>query len=247
VSKRVVYWSVLLAPEMNWLAVHSLLKVAIFAGARGFVPLFVPVTRVERARNRLASLFLAQPGGPDDLLVMLDADHQHPEDVVVRLARHDVNVVGALAFQRTPPYRPCVHLKKPDGGYVFPADCSPENGLVECAFVGMGAIAIKRWVFQQLQAKGFAFPWFRHAYPVNPPDRPRMEGNIPPGEEPVSSGEDVYFGRLCELAGIPHYCDFSLVTPHIAEFTVDTETWAGWQKHLEQSGRSPSGVGGVEV
>src|ERR1041385_6833332 len=37
---------------------------------------------------------------PDDTLIMMDADHILPEDIVVKLAAHKEGVVGALATAR---------------------------------------------------------------------------------------------------------------------------------------------------
>ncbi len=74
--------------------------------------------------------------------------------------------------------------------------------------VGGGAIAIQRWVFERLMEKGFAWPYFRLVY---------LEGSV---DQP---GVDMYFGAICEEAGIPHYVDCDLVTPHLRMVEIDRE------------------------
>lgn len=213
---RTIYWSLLYAPEMAWRAVHAMLAVAQHCRARGYTQLSIPQYRTDRARNRLVKAFLATKGGPGDTLVMLDADHLHPEDIVQRLAQHDQPVVSALAFQREPPYRPCAHYKTTDGKYVYPEDCSATKSLVPVAFTGFGAVAIQRQVFTKLDAAGFVWPYFRYVTV--------LEGDL------VSMGEDVYFCRTCEKAGIPMFCDYSIETPHLGQMAVDRGVWEAWQR-----------------
>lgn len=213
-KQRTVYWSVLYAPEMNWRAVHACLEVAQHCRARGYTHLPIHQYRTDRARNRLARAFYDAAKNDHDTLVMLDADHIHPADIVQRLVQHDQPIVSALAFQREPPYRPCAHYKTTEGKYVYPEDCSPDKGLVPVAFSGFGAVAIQRWVFKKLTDAGAVWPWFRYVSV--------LEGDL------VSTGEDVYFARTCERANIPMFCDFGLVTPHLGEMPVDTAMWQAW-------------------
>ena len=70
----------------------------------------------------------------------------------------------------------------------------------QCVVVGAGAIAIKRWVFAELEKKGEKFPFWRLEY---------KEG------EPRSSGEDLYFAELCHKHGIKHHCDTAVMIPHM--------------------------------
>ena len=80
-------------------------------------------------------------------LLMCDSDMAPPADVVARLLGHHVGIVGALCFQRKPPYTPCVGM---------PRDWLPLDGqLHECLAVGTGCLLVRRAVVEQL-----ADPWF---------------------------------------------------------------------------------------
>ena len=76
------------------------------------------------------------------------------------------------------------------------------EGIVEVAMVGTGAVAIQRQVFEQLDEAGYPWPYFRYIYKAG---------------SDVLPSEDIYFGECCEAAGIPHYLDSTVETPHLTE------------------------------
>lgn len=167
--------------------------------------------RTDIARNTYCAQFLKIAKNPKDTLIMLDADHRHPDDTLERLLAHDVGVVGALAFRRGAPFFPCVFAKNPDGpGYALPTHWEP--GLAECAIVGTGAIAIQKWVLDKLLAAGYGPRFFKYTYDV----------------PTVDSSEDIYFGQNCERLGIPHYCDMSLESPHLTVSDITSRDWFNW-------------------
>jgi len=85
--------------------------------------------------------------------------------------------------------------------------------------VGSAAIAIKRWVFDRLADQGYEWPHFRYSYPGGRLNRP---------------GEEIYFARTCEEAGIHHYCDATFETPHWTMQAVGKATWDSYRrKHPE--------------
>lgn len=190
----------------------SLLDVAMQSGRDGFTRLRWPYSRTDIARNGLVEMFLAESQEDDDVLVMLDDDHLFPPDVVRRLVRHNVPVVGALAFRRGVPYFPCMFVRV-EGGYGVVGQWDP--GLHEVAMVGTGAIAIRRHVFTQLDDAGFPWPYFRYQYPAG--DR-------------VLPSEDIYFSQTCEKAGVQIYCDTTFCIPHLTSATVDEQSWQQWQE-----------------
>lgn len=207
VNKR-VFWAVLMERSIQNEAVESLLRIAGSAAMLGYARIALPYTRTDDARNTIARAFMDQSSHPDDTLVMLDADHDHPDTIVERLAGHNLPVVGALAFTRLPPHRPCVAIRH-NGQMAYPVEWEPYNGPVRVAIVGSGAIAIQRCVFDELTACGYRWPWFRLIYDE---------------DETTQEGEEVYFGRICEKADIPVYCDMGMVTPHLGVQRVDEST-----------------------
>ena len=225
-AERRVLWTMLMERNISAQAVTAALRIAGRCGRRGYAFLALPYTRTDDARNTacLALARMMERGGSDrDTLVMLDCDHVHPVDVVERLVAHDVGVVGALYFRRSHPHDAMAFFRGEDGELHTPMEWDADAGLTPCAMVGTAAIAIQAWVFKRLIAAGYRWPWFRYCY--------AEDGIIQPTE-------DIYFGRICELAGIPHHVDFSLMTPHLTTSVVDTSVF---ERYRGESG-APVGV-----
>jgi len=206
-----VYWAMLLERTVSDTAVQSALDVAADAGRNGYLRLQIPYCRTDLARNTLAKGFQAQSTDPRDTLVMLDNDHIHPHDVIERLVAHDKPVVGGLAFRRGEPYFPCAFMRSSSGRLGNLLDYP--KGLMQVALTGTGAIAIQRHVFDELDEAGYAWPYFRYLYHAG---------------DPVLPSEDMYFGQCCESAGIEHWLDTTLVSPHLTTSQVDEESWRLW-------------------
>lgn len=191
-------------------AVNALLQVAAHCGKHGYDQILWPCQRVDVARNNIVRMFLQHSTNDDDTLVMLDADHVHPADIVERLVAHNVGVVGALAFTRGAPFKPCFFIYA-EGALRTPMEWDRNAGLLPCAVVGTGAIAIQRWAFKKIdelvpETNGF---YFQCTYPDSI--------DIP------TPSEDMWFGSTCFHIGIPHHVDTTLVTPHLMVAAVDQE------------------------
>jgi hypothetical protein len=146
---------------------------------------------------------------------MLDGDHVHPHDIVVRLSGHspDLGVVGALYFRRGEPYDPLFFRRQPNGKLRNPAEW--DAGMIyEADAVGTGAVAIRRWVLEQLTEAGYGYPFFQYAYP---------------NDSGFSMTEDIFFARRCEEVGIHHYCDTSIITPHLGRRIIDQRDWEAYK------------------
>jgi hypothetical protein len=210
-----VYWSVLLERNVHWRPASSLFRVAGNAALNGYNQIEMPYARTDDARNQIVKNFLMHSQHPDDTLVMLDNDHDHPENVVTELARRPEGVVAALAFRRSPPHDPLWFVRQDDGTLRQPAEW--EEGLVyECDAVGTGAIAIKRRVFDALRDHGYRWPWFRYEYPDD------RDGLMP--------SEDMYFCRICEESGIKVHVHTGVEIPHLFMTAADHKRW---RRHLE--------------
>lgn len=210
-----VFWTALMERSIQEYAASSLLNVAMDCGANGYLRLGLPYMRTDTARNVLVREFLSHAKDPNDTLVMLDCDHNYPQDVVSRLAAHTQGVVGALAFRRGEPFDPLFFIRMADGNLHSVASWEDSATVIPCACVTTSAIAIKRWVFDRLHLTGFNVPYFRYKYVDN-------NGHTFPTE-------DMYFGEICERAGIPHHCDVTLEIPHL---TVSEVVKASWEKYL---------------
>lgn len=198
-------------PERNGVAnydvYNSMLEVATAAGVAGYQRIGIGYARTDFARNEVTRKFMELSKRDDDLVVMLDADHKHPRDILNRFASHDskLGVVGALAFRRGEPYDPLFFIRDAKGGGLYAPAEFQLGPVYQCAIVSTSAIAIRRWVLLELERKGYGWPWFRYEYPTNQ----------------ALPSEDMYFGWVCEHAGIWHHCDTSMVIPHATLSWVD--------------------------
>ena len=220
-----VFWSLLMERSLMDVAVDAALDMAAWCGHLGYNRIALPYMRTDMARNAIVKIFMENTNEPNDALVMLDCDHAHPPTIVEQLASHPAErgVVGALYFRRGSPYDPLFFLADDMGGINAPAEWE-QGKTYECDVVATGGMLIRRWVFDALKAAGIAWPYFQYAYP----------------EPHYHQTEDVYFGLQCHQAGIKHYCDTSLIIPHLAVQGINLETWAEARQQLEQDGKMPS-------
>lgn len=194
-------------------AVMALLDVAGVAAQCRALRINIPYQRTDMARNVAVKTFQTHAKDEDDVLVMLDADHTHPREIVRALANvcdAEHEVVGALAFRRSEPHDPCFYTI--NAGQRADVATAFAGGLVQCDIVGTGAIAIRRSVFTKLEAAGHRWPFFRYVY---------REG------EDVQRSEDWNFGLMCKDAGISHWVNQDVVTPHLTTQSIDESTWFG--------------------
>jgi hypothetical protein len=212
VNEVEVFWSILPDKSIQEYAFMASLAVASRAGNLGYTYITSNCQRTDVARNRLAKAFRELSRDPNDVLVMLDCDHTHPHDTIERLVAHPVEygVVGALAFRRGDPFFPCFFMRGVNGKLAHPLEFTGE--LMRCAIVGTGAIAIRRWVLDMLANAGYEVP-FWYAYD----DDMHKTGEY--------QSEDIAFGLACEKLGIAHYCDTSLITPHLMAAAIDQTAW----------------------
>lgn len=214
--ESMVFWALL--PERQGAAndhcYNSHIDLAIVSGRHeNYRRMQSLYSRTDIARNRYVDAFYQASDRDNDLLVMLDADHKYPPDVLERFEAHDPSfgVVGALAFRRgddNAPHDPLYFLGDDDGRIGGPKKIKLGQ-IEECMIVSTSAIGIRRWVIIELLRKGYLPPFFRYEYPV---------GNHNPTE-------DIYFGNLCNRAGIPHYVDTGLIIPHSAVTFIDEKSW----------------------
>ncbi len=211
-----VYYAILKERQgaANELSFDSILNVVEHNAAQGYERIAVPYMAPAHARNAICQAFLArsndhedQRSSSEDVLVMMDADHLYPRNVVERLASHRVGVVGALATAKGDVPFTCFFKRDAHGDLCNLTEWE-DGELVQGTVVGTGCIAIKRWVLAKA-LKHCAPSWFRYLY----------------GGFNYEPSEDMYFGYECEKAGIPHYCDTSLWIPHLTFVFTDASSW----------------------
>ncbi len=211
-----VYWAILKDKGYD----EDFPDVAVHLGAEsaryGYNYLHLKRCEVATARSMLVGRFCELATNRDDALVLLDADHQHPANIVTHLVRNppQAGVVLALCFMRGKPHNPAAYVLD-NLGSLHPLATWPEATYGVDA-VGAGALLIRRWVFDELAAAGVKQPYFRWCYTENVP--------LP------TTGEDIYFSTTCTRHGIPVYVDTTMETPHIAKRLI---TATDWKAHLE--------------
>lgn len=135
-----------------------------------------------------------------DSLLFLDSDMVPPPDTISRLVAHDRPIVSALAFRRVPNYEPCIFKHVGnEGGEIYH---DYPKGLIEVAGTGMACTLIKKEVFEKVPQ-----PWFT----------------------PGKLGEDLMFCKRVTEAGIPIYCDTTLLCGHVGSYVVGEEHYLKWR------------------
>ena len=174
----------------------------------------MPYGRIDVTRNKLAIQLLRS-----DMthLLMLDIDHQHPWDIVQRLARwvladRNIQVVGGMNFRRSAPFEPCAGYWDKNGLWSPPMSWEP--GLLKVDMLGTASMLIAREVFELIEP-----PWFANDYSLVWQD--------------VWPGEDIGFSKLCNKHGIDLHVDTTTTSPHLAESLVGEGTY---KQHIERMG-----------
>lgn len=147
-------------------------------------------------RNKLAELALEHGA---EWLLFLDDDHAFPSDLLTRLLKHDVPIVGSLYLQRAIPFAPIAYTEKTEDERYIPLDLTscPDEGLVEVIAVGTGGMLIRSEVFHELE-----YPWFEHG----------------------RASEDLIFCDRAREAGFPIYVDLASRLGHLTVSAI----WPSW-------------------
>lgn len=152
-------------------------------------------------------------------LLMLDLDHQHPMNIIQKLAKWvmldpSIRIVSGMNFRRTPPYDPVGGLRDTDGSHMTMYEWG--QGLIPVDECGSASLLVHRSVFEEMEP-----PWFFNLY-----DEP-WKDNFP--------GEDVAFCRKAKAHGIQTWIDSTTVSPHCTVGLVSEETFRLWEaKHMTE-------------
>lgn len=135
-------------------------------------------------QNRFTLVQMAKEQGCTHML-WLDDDHTFPQDALVRLLKHEKDIVGANYVTRKPPYVPvaCVNGNQRLFSY-------GKTGMQQADHIGLGMCLTRMNVFDKLNEPYFYFGWSKTA------------------KEFV--GEDVWFFREARAAGFDLWVDHDL-------------------------------------
>ena len=141
-------------------------------------------------------------------ILMLDADHKHPPDIIQRLAKWVIDdpgklVVAGLNFRRTEPYEPLAYIIDDNEYHTL---WNWDSGLLEVDRIATCAILIAREVFEQIRK-----PWFY-----------MHSDNL--GKAKWSS-DDMAFCLHCKEAGIQIWCDTTTTSPHMTQAFITEDTY----------------------
>jgi hypothetical protein len=165
---------------------------------------------IDLTRNRLVRNFL-ETDFTD--MVFIDTDLAFDEDAIYKLVQHDTQMVGGAYPYRNPANKG------------FPIDIKLDKDkfpvtnfdlkLIECEHIPTGLLRIRRDVFDVLKEK----------YPENidekgDPFHFRTGLLFAEKGDHKFYGEDVYFSKICNEAGIKVYCDPTITFAHIGEIPV---------------------------
>ena len=131
-------------------------------------------------------------------IFFLDDDMLPPTDTLVKLMKHDVDIVSALYLGRAFPHRPVFFDKAYENGYNKYYSLIDQKGLVKGTNCGLGAVLISCEVFKKLEK-----PYVRL-------------GEI----EKDGWCDDIGFFNRCRAAGFDIYCDLDAPVGHMSTMTL---------------------------
>jgi hypothetical protein len=183
------------AQALNELVAHTLSKRVNYNGAitqPTFRFFYEEAGTLEYKRTRLALRALEWAA---DYHLLIDWDHTFPPDALLRLARHNLPLVGTNYPMR--------QIEDWEPSALRMHERARGRGLEGVAAIGLGFCLIKSHVFNAVEK-----PWFRTEV-----------GDL--GE--LKCGEDFHFCNQVRRAGIPVYVDHDIIVGHIAERVVTIE------------------------
>lgn len=140
---------------------------------------------LQYAREALAKKSLEQKATH---ILWIDSDMEFPPDLLVRLLRHDVDIVGANCIARRPPFN---LTARDESGKQIPTN-PDSTGLEKVASVGFGVLMHRIEVLHAIPEPWFDFEWNRES------------------EFTLITGEDVRFCKRARAAGFDIYIDHDL-------------------------------------
>ena len=145
-------------------------------------------------RNRNEIVYIAQKNQAD-LLMCLDNDMTHPDDIIYQLAKYNLPIVSGIYHHQSPPHLPVIYRCKKESEYTHYYDY-PTDTMFDVDLVGMGCILIDMRVFDEIKP-----PYFKY-------DSNREDGV-------VNITEDVEFCKKVRKAGFSIMIDPAIQCNHL--------------------------------
>ncbi len=166
--------------------------------------------RTDLARNHFCYHLLDNPRFTH--IVMLDMDHQHPRDIVLKLCRAVVEdseraLVSGLTYRRGVPYEP-IAWKLGENGKMAAVTEWERGEVIEIDQCSPACTIMSREIFEETDP-----PWW--AYTYHP-------------ERFYYPTEDVYFAKLCRDNGFKMYVDTRIESPHLGTSFIGEDTFRGY-------------------
>lgn len=157
------------------------------------------------AREKIAQYAIANKFSH---VMFIDSDMVFQADVMTKLLDYDLDIVSGLAFQRKPPYSPCLYemlrFAETDAERVKILT-HYKRGLTEVEGCGMFGCLIKTSVFEEI------YKTERYIFSPYP-----------------GYGEDLTFCLRARKAGFKIYADTSIQFGHLGKVICTEDSWRQW-------------------
>jgi len=168
------------------------------------------------ARNRIVQNCLEKEC---DYLFFVDADMVFPPDTLLRLFKHGLDFVNALAFRRIKPHYPCIFKwNEAEQSY---ETCQYSGGLQEVEATGMPSVLIKTDIFKKMKEVWPNQPWYYY-----------RDNNF---------SSDITFCENARKLGFKIMIDTDLKIGHIGEEIVIDENF--YISHMDEDARKEHNEG----
>jgi len=91
-----------------------------------------------------------------DYIMFVDADMQHPAEIITQLLAHQLPVVSGMYFHQAPPHLPVVYKHKEGIHYTHYYDY-PKDELFTVDLVGMGCMLVDTKIFKHIELPYFGY------------------------------------------------------------------------------------------
>ena len=188
---------------------------------KAYIPSSFALGRIDLSREIVTRRYMQFSRMACTHLFIIDQDMIYPENIIQRLANHDLPLVAALTIrgQKDKPV-PVMHNLEPQG---MTAIAEWEEGeLVPCDTTGAAAVLIATEV---LEAMGE--PWWMMT------------------ED--QAGHDIHFYRRAKRAGYQLFVDTGCETKHFCEFALGLEDFYAWRDAHPEEVIQPDNEEGANV
>jgi hypothetical protein len=141
---------------------------------------------------------------------MTDTDQVYPQDTLMRLLEHDVDIIAAKVHKRYPPYDPILLRGTLANFDVVPDEEWSKDGgqIIEVDATGFGSVLINMEVFEKIER-----PWFQF-------DISRPTGPV---------GEDIAFYLKARAAGFRVLVDCSIKIGHLSRMVITEDSYFAYK------------------